>query len=54
MSDQDDWDFADADDAKAEIRAVLVSLLRWHIAAHGPTHPIQMSPNWDERAALAG
>ena len=27
MSDQDDWDFADADDAKAEIRAAVGYLL---------------------------
>jgi hypothetical protein len=27
MSDQDDWDFAGADDAKAEIRAAVVYLL---------------------------
>jgi hypothetical protein len=28
MSDQDDWDFAGADDAKAEIRAAVAYLLR--------------------------
>jgi hypothetical protein len=28
MSDQDDWDFAGADDAKAEIRAAVGYLLR--------------------------
>jgi hypothetical protein len=28
MSDQDDWDFAGADDAKAEIRAAVEYLLR--------------------------
>ena len=26
----------------------------WHIAHHGSAYRIQMSPNWDERAALAG
>ena len=28
MSDQDDWEFADPDDAKAEIRAAVEYLLR--------------------------
>jgi hypothetical protein len=28
MSDQDDWDFAGPDDAKAEIRAAVVCLLK--------------------------
>jgi hypothetical protein len=28
MSDQDDWDFAGADDAKAEIRAAVAYLLK--------------------------
>ena len=28
MSDQDDWEFADPDDAKAEIRAAVKYLLR--------------------------
>jgi hypothetical protein len=28
MSDQDDWDFAGADDAKAEIRAAMAYLLK--------------------------
>jgi hypothetical protein len=28
MSDQDDWDFAGADDAKAEIRAAVVYLIK--------------------------
>jgi hypothetical protein len=28
MSDQDDWDFAGPDDAKAEIRAAVVYLLK--------------------------
>jgi hypothetical protein len=28
MSDQDDWDFAGADDAKAEIRAAVLYLLK--------------------------
>jgi hypothetical protein len=28
MSDQDDWDFAGADDAKAEIRAAVTYLLK--------------------------
>ncbi len=28
MSDQDDWEFADPDDAKAEIRAAVGNLLR--------------------------
>jgi hypothetical protein len=28
MSDQDDWEFSDADDAKAEIRAAVGYLLR--------------------------
>jgi hypothetical protein len=28
MSDQDDWEFADPDDAKAEIRAAVGYLLR--------------------------
>jgi hypothetical protein len=28
MSDQDDWDFASAEDAKAEIRAAVADLLK--------------------------
>jgi hypothetical protein len=28
MSDQDDWDFAGADDAKAELRAAMAYLLK--------------------------
>ena len=28
MPDQDDWDFADADDAKAELRAAMTYLLK--------------------------
>ncbi len=30
MSDQDDWEFVDPDDAKAEIRAAVEYLLRCH------------------------
>ena len=33
MSDQDDWEFADPDDAKAEIRAAVEYLLRGSPAA---------------------
>jgi hypothetical protein len=37
MSDQDDWDFAGADDAKAEIRAAVGYLLK---GATGPARNI--------------
>jgi hypothetical protein len=37
MSDQDDWDFAGADDAKAEIRAAVWYLLK---GATGPARNI--------------
>jgi hypothetical protein len=37
MTDQDDWDFADADDAKAEIRAAVGYLLK---GATGPARNI--------------
>jgi hypothetical protein len=37
MSDQDDWDFAGADDAKAEIRAAVGYLLK---GATGPSRNI--------------
>jgi hypothetical protein len=48
MSDQDDWEFSCADDAKAEIRAAVGYLLR---GATGGTRGDMVCPAVDRRTA---